>query len=288
MRSPFGSKSPFAPVFFDNKVLFAASQNDKIVGFGAVVGDTIEPSATFLTVSAAGGDLTSDRIEPDIFQIQESFARNISSIVFQNRVYIAVTYGSGQSVNNRTYVYDFSIDDLTKKGGASWSPDTGYYPAQFTIYNGRLYFGSSQATGHLYEAETATYNDAGSAIDSYFYSKEFSCLPGEENIFKDFRYANIFYEKAGDYYMSFNYKTDSDLGVGETALINLDPGGSLWGTMMWGSDLWGGGNANGEIRQYLGVARGKRIQYKFSNRNMVNQKFKIFGMNYYYINKGLR
>lgn len=288
VRSPYGSKSPFATFFYQNKVGFAAMQGDKFVGIGAISGDTLDPSTTLLTISAAGSDLKSNQIEPDMFQVQGSYIRNISSMVYKNRCYISVTYGTGNLTNNRIYVFDFSISDLTRGVPYAWSPDTGINPAQFTIYNENLYFGPSTATGHLYQYETSTYNDVGGAIDSYFATKEFAGIPGEENLFKDFRYSNIFFEKSGAYYMKFNYKTDSDLGVGENILIDLTPGGSLWGTMMWGSDNWGGGQANGEIREYLGTARGKRIQFTFSNRNTLNQKFKVLGLNFYYFLKGLR
>ena len=151
IQSPFGTKSPFGFFDFNKNIMFPAIQNNKFVGFAAISGIGVQPSATFLTVSTAGSLLQSEPIEPDMFLIQESYLQNISSIVFQNRAYIAVTYDTGNITNNRIYVYDFSSSDLSKKQQAAWSPDTGINAAQFTIYNGRLYFISNTATGFVYQ-----------------------------------------------------------------------------------------------------------------------------------------
>ena len=136
--------------------------------------------------------------------------------------------------------------------------------------------------------KNAQYSDDGAAIDSYFWTKEFPGNPGDEQIFKDLRYVNLLYEKAGNYYMDLIYRMDSDNGAGDRKQIYLNPGGSLWGTSIWGTSLWGGGNAVGEERIYLGQARGKRIQFKFSNQNTLNQKFKIIGLQFSYNKKGRR
>jgi hypothetical protein len=88
--------------------------------------------------------------------------------------------------------------------------------------------------------------------------------------------------------MNLIYRVDSDSGVGDTVQIDLNPGGSLWGTMEWGTDEWGGGSTQSEERVYLGTSRGKRIQFKFSNQNTVNQRFKIHYLSFLYNLKGFR
>ena len=288
VRANFGSGSPFSYFKYENKVMFGAVQNDKFVGFAAIEGQTVTPSASLLTSSALGSELQSNNIEPDIFQVQETYMKNISSIIYQNKAYIALPYGDGQTTNNRIYVFDFGIGRLDKKQRVSWAPWTGINAAQFTVYNGSLYAASSTANGFVYKMNQSTYSDDGSAINSYYWTKEFSGLPGDENTFKDFRYAQVFYEKSGDYYMGFTVKVDSDAGSGNTTAIDLNPGGSLWGSMVWGRDLWGGGSTEGETRQYVAPLRGKRIQFKFSNQNTASQKFKVVGLNFVYNNKGLR
>lgn len=288
VRAPYGSRSPFGSFNYNNRVMFPATQNEKFVGFAAIAGDTLDPSSTLLTVSAAGSDLQSNRIEPDMFSVQSASLAKINSIVFKNKAYIALTYGAGNTANNRIYVFDFSISNLAKRNRTSWVPWTGINASHFTIYAGELYAADSSATGRIWKLNTATYNDNGAAIDSYYWTKEFSGRKGEENVYKDFRYAQIFYENSGDWFMNFTVRTDSDSGSGDTDQIDLDPGGSVWGAMVWGRDEWGGGSEEGEIRKFISPKRGKRIQFKFSNQNAVNQKFKVLGLNFVYNNKGLR
>jgi hypothetical protein len=183
---------------------------------------------------------------------------------------------------------DYSSSNLRKNQKESWVPWTGLAAAQFTVYDGKLYYLSSTATGFVYRLEGGTYSDDGSAIDSYFWTKEYPGYSNEINFNKDHRYAKILVDQAGDYYMNFSYRTDSDKGDGTTQQIYLNPGSSLWGTMVWGRDKWGGGSYQDEKTVYLAGARGTRIQFKFSNRNTANQRFKVHHMNYAYNKKGFR
>lgn len=287
IRSSYGSKSPFGMIRFQNKVLFPACQNTKFVGFAALSGDSIDPSATLLTVSAAGSEMQSDRIEPDVFEVQTSYQGNISAIVYKNKAYIAVTYGSGNTQNNRVYVFDFSISNLTRKNPA-WVPYITVNAAQFCVYNGNLYYGSSIADGFVQRLETTSYNDNSAAIDSYLWTKEFSGAKGHENMEKDFRKVYLLVDKAGDYYMNLTYRVDSDLGEGTTVQIYLNPGSTIWNQFIWGNANWGGGVEQEEIPIPLGQARGKRLQLKFSNQNAVNQRFKVHGFKFTYNLRGRR
>ncbi len=284
----FGSKSPFASFLYNNKAMLGAIQNGKFVGFAAVRGESVDPAATILTVGAAGSDMQSDRIEPDAFAIQEAYVGNISAMVYKNKAYIAVTYGDNNTTNNRIYLFDFSATNLAKRQEASWVPITGLNAAQFTIYGGFLYYISSTATGFVYKLETTSYVDDATAINSYFWTKEFSGNKGHENYQKDFRKVQLLVEKAGAYFMNLTYRVDSDKGVGSTTQVNLNPGSSLWGTLIFGSGTWGGGSDQEEISVPLGQTTGKRIQFKFSNQNTANQRFKVHGLNFTYNIKGKR
>lgn len=287
-RTTLGSKSPYGSIGFENKVMFPATQAGQFVGFATLQGDVIEPSATFLTVSVAGSELQSDVIEPNMFEIQKNYLSNISAITFKNRLYFAVTQGDGNTTNNKIYVYDYSISNLAKKKRGAWVPYTGLNATQFAIYDGKLYFCESTATGLVKQLETGSYSDNGAAIDSYLETKEYSGLNGDEDLQKDFRTIQLLFDKPGAYYMNLRVKVDSDLGQGNNQIIDLDPGGSLWGTMTWGVDVWGGGQAQEDKRIYLGTARGKRIAFKFSNQNTVNQRFKVHGFRFSYNIKGKR
>lgn len=289
-QSGLGSLSRFALPQFDNKMLLPAVENDKFVGFAFVSGFDVEKSATFLTVATAGSKQASDRIEPDMYLIQSAYLSNISAIVYKSKLWIAVTYGTSQTKNNRIYQYDFNIDVLSKRQIGSWVPFTGtpMQISQFTVYDGNLYGGTANSTGFVYQLDDGTYNDDSVAIDSYFWTKEFSGNKEDYNVTKDFRYAYILVESSGSYSMNVTFRVDSDQGSGNTVAVDLDPGGSLWGSMEWGADIWGGGTVEFEAAVPLAGVRGKRIQYKFSNQNVADQKFRIPGLNFTYNKKGLR
>lgn len=288
VKSAYGSKSPFCILNIENQLLFGAVQNDKFLGFGEVSGAALQQDATFLTVSAAGSDLISNRIEPDMFQVVDTYAGNISGIVYQNKAYIALTYSSGNNMNNRVYVYDFSVEALQNKKKPVWVPYTGWNAAQFTIWDGSLYYGSSTATGFIYKCEQNAYSDDGTAINSYYWTKEYSGFEGEYNYNKDFRYGRILVDLPGDYYMGCSYRVNSDSGAGTEQQVDLDPGGSLWGAMVWGVGSWGGGNNQLQTQFFLDGARGKRIQFKFSNLNTAGQRFKVHWLSFAYNLKGFR
>lgn len=292
-NSPYGCKSPFAPFNYakgsTNDVLFPAFQEEKFVGFASLAGQSIDPSSSSLTVTTAGSLLTSDRIETDMFSVQESFAGNISAIVYKTRAYITLTWGSGSAINNRCYLFDFSLSNLKKGNPVSWSPITGWNAAQFCMYGGKLYYGSSDTSGHVFQVDgTGVYSDNGAAINSYYWTKEFPGYPQDINFFKDYRYANFLVDLSGSYFMNIGYRTDSDTGQGALQQVSLNPGGTLWGQFLWGMGTWGGGSAQNEFRVSLGPERGKRVQFFFSNQNTAGQKFKVQRMNFAYNLKGFR
>lgn len=288
-NTPYGSKSPYGIVNFLNKTLFPAFQNKKFVGFAALEGTSADPTNTVLNVTNAGSELQSDRIEPDMFQVQESVVSNISSIIFKNKAYITLSFGSNQTHNNRMYCFDFSMSNLKKSQKVSWSPFTGLNAQQYAIFGGKLYFASSTTNGFVYQMDgTGVFSDDGSAIDSYYYTKEFPGFDQDTNIYKDFRYVNLLIDTPGNYFMNINYRSDSDMGVGLTQQVDLSPGGSTWGSFVWGLALWGGGTSQVERRIYLSPTRGKRIQFKFSNQKVAGQRFKVYRMNFLYNIRGYR
>ena len=288
VKSDFGCKSPYGIVKYKNGLLFPAVQEGRFVGFAHLIGDALAPSASFLTVATAGSELLSNKIEPDMMNVFEADVDEISGHVYENKAYFAVPYGDNPTENNRVYVFDFSISNLSKKTPYSWAPWTGLYPAQFAEYDGELYFGDGRAVGFVRQLNSGFYRDDTAAIDSYYWTKEFGGNPGDFNFHKDFRYANLLVDLAGDYLMNFTARTDSDLGSGNTQTIDLDPGGSLWGTLEWGLDDWGGGTGQKEFRIDLGTLSGKRIQFKFDNQNTINQRFRVHGLNFLSNVKGFR
>jgi hypothetical protein len=289
-KSAYGSKSPFGLPVFQNSVLFPATQNSKFVGFGAISGTTVEPDVALLTVGGLISDLQSNRIEPDMFDVQEAYVRNIAAITYKNRIYISVTYGNGNTENNRMFVYDYDRDRLSQTQRGAWVPYDGMNAAQFAIYDQKLYYAESGANGlHVYEMEVSgTYSDDSAAINSYYWTKEFSGNPGHETVEKDFRTSEMLVDQAGAWPMDLFYRVNSDLGQGTQEVIDLTPGGSTWNNFTWNNELWGGGRAEDEKTLYMANARGRRIQFKFSNQNVAGQRFKVHGQNFSYNIKGTR
>jgi hypothetical protein len=290
LKSPYGSKSPFGLIPFQDRLIFPATQNGEFVGIGSLLGTTLEPDVTLLTVMAAGGELQSTKIEDQMFQVQRAYLKNVTSIAHKNKVYISVTYGSGATTNNRIYVLNYEQDNLSKVQKYSWSLWTGtpLNTAQFTEYAGDLYAATSDATGFVYKLNDGTYTDDGSAIDSYYWTKEFSGFKGDEQFHKDHRFLNLMVENSGNWPMDVLVRTDSDKGSGDTYVVDLDPAGSEWNSLVWGTDTWGGGVDEKDVKLFIGTQRGKRVQAKFTNQNTLNQKFKVFWLKHAYNLKGYR
>jgi hypothetical protein len=299
VTSSFGSKSPFAPFRFQDKMMFAAMQNDQFAGFAAIQGSTIDPAATALDTMAIGSELRSEPVEPTALLAQRAYLSNITSMVHKNKGYIAFTYGSGNLTNNRLLIYDFSLGRLSKNQRESWSLYDGINVSQMTQYSGKLYGGSSLADGLVYELETTDYTDGSgsTAINSYFWTKEFAGvaghenvikdLAGHENVIKDFRKVRVLVDKPGDYKMNVAVRVDSESGsAGLSYEIDLNPGGSIWQSFLWGQVNWGGGRAQDEFEVPLGGISGRRIQFKFTNQDTASQRFKVHGLNFTYNVRG--
>lgn len=291
-KSAYGTRSPGAIFRYKNNIAFPALENFQFVGFAGLSGTQPSTSQTLLTASAIESDLISDAIEPDMLLVAETNTPRIWAVVFEGKAYISLAYGANQTTNNRIYVFDFNReakgqDDVAEE---SWFPWTyaSLSPGPMTIYNNNVYFGSDTATGFVYKINHSTFSDDGSAINSFYATKEFSGLPQDINTTKDFRRFEFLFERLGNYYMNVGYRTDSSSGDFLLQPVDISPGGSLWGTMVYGSSEWSAGYQEGEQTIFVPAARGKRIQFLFSNQNTAGQGFRIIRMKYSYNNKGKR
>ena len=282
----YGGASHRSIIPYNRQLMYLGQHGFKVSGFYAFVGDTTEPDATSLRVTQMFGDAKSDRIEPDVFLFQDSYKQNCAAIAFDNKLWFAVTYGASNTTNNRVYHFDYVRRGASRKIG-SWVPFTGIGANQFTVYNSSLWFGSSAADGYVYQLQDGTYTDNGSAIDSFYETKEFDGGSPWRHYEKDFRQANFTVETLGAWDMRISYKIDSDKGAGLSQDYNLSPNGSLWNTMVWGVDTWGGGQTRKDVEVDL-VGVGKRVAFKFSNKNTAGSGFKVVRGNIYYNRRGLR
>lgn len=282
-NSKVGAGSHRAVANFEDLQLFLGTNFSKPLGFYAFNGSTTSPDGNLTTVTAVRSDSKSDKIESDVLTFQNAYLENAAAIDYKNKIWVAVTYSG--TTNNRIYQYDYSRRNKDRTSG-SWVPFTGLNISCFTVYNNKLYGGSSTANGFVYELDTSTYSDDGAAINSYFWTKEFETK--EQDWRKDFRFANILLEMLGNWNVRFRYRVDSDQSVGNTVDVSTNPGTSLWGTMVWGEDNWGGGSIRQNIRVNLANTSGKRIQFYIDNGNTAGRAFKLIRANFYYNRKGLR
>jgi hypothetical protein len=282
----YGCASHRSIVPYEKQVMYLGQHGFKVSGFYAFRGTTTEPDATALRVTQMFGDAKSDRIEPEVFEFQDAYKQNCAAIAFDNKLWFAVTHGAGNTENNRIYHFDFVRRSKSRRVG-SWIPFTGIGAAQFTVYSSSLYFGSSAADGFVHQLNDGTYTDNGAAIDSFYETKDFDGGERWRHYDKDFRQANFTVETIGDWDMRFSWRIDSDAGGGDGADFNLNPGGSLWGSMIFGIDDWGGGRTRVDHRIPL-YGSGKRIAFKFSNKNTAGSAFKVVRGNIYYNRRGLR
>lgn len=290
IASPFGTKSPFGAFLFNDRIMMPAQENTRFVGFAAISGTSVDPSASVLDTMIAGGQLQSDKIQPDMLDVNANYVGNISAISYKNRGFISLTKGSGQTTNDKIYVFDYSISNLSRDQRFSWAVYSGLQAAQFTVYNGNLYYGSSNAVGLVYQMETTSYTDGSgsTAINSYYWTKEFAGLKGHENYVKDFRKLKILVDQAGSFYMNVAYRVDSDSSEGVAIQVDLSSPTAVWNSFRWGASTWSGGFSQKEIEVPLGTAHGKRIQFKFSNQNTASQRFKVHGLNLVYNIRGIQ
>jgi hypothetical protein len=284
----YGGASHRSIVSYEKQLMYLGQHGFKVSGFYAFVGNTTEPDATALRATTMFGDAKSDRVEPDVFLFQDSYKQNCAAIAFDNKLWFAVTYGASNTENNRIYHFDYVRRGKSRKIG-SWVPFTGIAANQFTVYNSSLYFGTSDNStgGSVYQLQDGTYTDNGSAIDSYFETKEFDGGPTWRHYDKDYRQANFTVETLGNWDMRISWRIDSDKGAGDGTDINLNPGSNLWNTLLWGIGEWGGGQTRKDVK--LDVAgEGKRISFKFTNKNTAASGFKVVRGNFYYNRRGLR
>jgi hypothetical protein len=283
----YGASGHRSVVDYESYQMYLGQQNYKVTGFYSFNGQSVQPNATFLTTATLVQESSSDKIEPDIIDFEDSSGPNAHGVLFNNKIYYTVAKGSGETVNNRVYVFDFVRRDRSRAQGA-WVPWTGISAAMFTIYDGKIYYAESTATGIVHQLEDGTYTDNGAAIDSYFWTKEFEGMDSDIDYEKDFRFSNFVVRALGAYNMGISHKVDSDIGDGNLQLVDLTSGDTLWGTGVWGNDVWGGGVARINTKVDLLGKVGKRIQFKFDNRNTVGQGFKVIRGNFYYNRRGLR
>ena len=241
-------------------------------------------------------DNISERIEPDIFDIDRTYQSKICSIVYKNKAYWATPHDAAYP--DRLYVLDIRKRSTEGNVGA-WLRWNGFNPSCFAVHNGNLYFGNSVADGYIYQMEDGTYNDKDAAIDSYYWTKEYGGDIEVEDFWKDFREFHFTYDFPNvitNLQMGIEYNTTGSLNwsEGSSQDVSLYDGvGSLWGSFVWSDDpiLGAKWQASGTDRKTDSIfipVRGKKIEFKFNNKNTADYYFKIHKANIFMNVRGTR
>jgi hypothetical protein len=272
--SKYGSASHYAQPDYSQLKMFIGKRYGVIAGFFAFAGVDTQPDATALPVTAIYSESKSDKIEPEVFGFARGAISKSCGIEFKNKLWFAVPTGVS-TTNNKVYQFDFQRRDNDNTTG-SWVPFS--YPvsiAAFTIYAGKLYSQSGTANGFVYEMDAAQYGDDGSAINSYYWTKEFQGHPEHWESQKDFRFLYLTVETLGNWYMNISFRVDAYAGATVSQQVYLSPGSSVWGSAVWGAFTWGAGTTRKPIKVGLSPYAGKKIQFKFDNQNTLNQAFHV-------------
>jgi len=258
----------------DNGIIFMMKRNDQIIGIGYSSGVGLVNTQDNFLVNRT----LTRKIESDILSYPAGYWGDICMTSFKNRIYVAVPRQSTSRNNDGILLFDVNrlvLDESTDPG--SWAPWDGVVGVNdFAIYDNELYGITSLADGYIIQFNNGSYTDAdGSAVDSYWWSKEIGGEPGIESWVKDFRHIVMWHERLGSYYMNLKVRLDGNEGSGDTYQIDLTPGGSIWDTAVWGTDLWGPGSQRIETETPIGPKLGKRIQVGFDNQDTAAQGFKV-------------
>jgi len=258
-----------------NGIIFIGQRAGKITGVHYLSGLNVVDSGD----GRLRSQTISDKIEYDFLNnINNGQSARIASTIYNQRLYVA--YPSLSSAfNDRIFWLDLTRIGTEGQPG-SWAPWSGITANQLFNHNGLLFCGDSTATGKVNQLEISeTYNDNGTAINSYFWTKE---IGGEdegvlEAYVKDIRDLHIWYAQLGRYPMTVRVRIDGDSGVGTAYLVNLytGVGTGIWGTMIWGSGTWGTDRVDIEKRIPVGRLTGKKVQVGFDNQNTINQGFRV-------------
>lgn len=277
IKSPsnIGIVGPRALIPTNNGILFMGQRDGRITGIHLLAGTEVMQTSD----SKLRTESISERLESDILALSSTYWPNIAFGTFNNAIFVAVTRGSDTQNKN---IYWFDINRLGSEGQpGSWSLWDGR-SAQvscFTEHSGSFYGGSSLADGKVLQLmKASTYNDAGTAIRSYWWSKQFSGDDEQAPWVKDWRRLNVWFSQLGNYYMTVRYRVDGDSGEGSYQNVNLAPGGAVFDTDVWDSAVFAG-SGDSETQLNLGQLYGRRIAFGITNSGVsgaTDVAFKVY------------
>jgi hypothetical protein len=279
--SAYGGQSGKALLFFSNLLAFFNAK-----GMFALSGQDIALNAADSNIGKFLTESRSFDIEPDILNFKQSMIKNIAGIIYKNKAWYSVASTNSSTYNDKIYQYDYERMSNSDRTTGAWSKFDAHNINCFAEHAGNLYGGSSIANGYVYQLDT-TYNDISSAINSYFITAGISGKKEHRDNTKVWRTLIIWYECVGDWNLTVDYLLDYGNNYSDPILLNMHPGGSLWGSAIYNTSLWGGGTLRKKMSLGLGGPHSRDIQFRFRT-NTVNNYWKIHKIQVFYNLRGLR
>lgn len=285
----YGAAGHFSIVDYEKYQMYLGYNFEGVVNFAALQGGAVSPDIADLTVANIIADSKSDKVEPDIRLFRSTQLPKVFGIRYDNKLFFAVPYGASATSNTRVYVFDYFQRDKDRASGAWWPMTYPWSITYMTIFNGFLYAAINEATGFVYRLEVPdVYGDDGTAITSYAWTKEFEGQDDVKENHKDFRRLNLTMGTLGSWNVGVSYRLDADPGDGNLKLVDISPGGGIWGSLIWGVGNWGGGSTRKQFKIELGTAAGVKIQFKFDNQSTLGRAFKVLRGALFFSRRGRR
>lgn len=232
-----------------------------------------------LNMGVVNSDAISYNIEPDILQFSHEFLKNAVSVAYKNKLWISAPSASVN--NNVLYQYDY-IRGKSTVGGA-WSKFTGMAFKDICIHDGKLM--STDYSGKVYQLDTGN-NDNGVAIPSFYSTMFIHGRPEHQDNIKVWRYIYITLATYGNWNLKVSWRGDYSTTDESYYNVNLDAGGSLWGSAIWGVGTFGSSIQQKVVKIPIHVVS-KSIQIRFTGTN-INEYWKVYNVNLHYSLRGAR
>jgi hypothetical protein len=276
----FSTQSDKTIIFANHLAYYLAK-----TGWYAFTGQDLAQSAADGTIGKFSVDSQSFDIEPDILTLNNSALPKAAAINFQNKIFIAVPSGSTQTTNNKIYIYDYMIATQPDHTKGSWFPISAPTVNCMVNHAGMLVAGSSANDGQVYQLLTGLDN-AGSPIDSYYYTPEITGDEKHRDSTKVWRFIDITYANTAAI-LNVTYINDAKNEAGQSDTINMAGTATYWGTSVWGAGTWNSGANRSTTRLVLRASVSKKIQFKFEVF-ATDAHFKIHDITLRYTIKGAR
>ena len=192
----------------------------------------------------------------------------------KNWAVFAVPHGSGQATNNLLLAYDYLYSNPYEGKFVWWIFDNITAQAMGIFRNSSLVdeWWTGDNNQKLFIQDSGT-NDAGSAFTQEGRSKAYDFKkPHLDKRLHECRYV---LDASGNWNLTAETDIDMSDAAGNTKLLNLYAGGSLWGTFTWGVHKWATQGTIQPRRKFSPTVRGRFVQFRFKVSG-VDENFRLY------------